>query len=536
MASPLPTPWPKAPLIYELYPRSFQDSDGDGIGDIPGALSRLDALTELSPDGIWLCPFMPSPWVDGGYDVSDFYGVHPKLGTLDDVETFIEACHARGIRVMADLVLNHTSNRHPWFTQSANKNGDFTDFYVWRDAKPDGSVPTNWIGRFGKPAWSWDHRREQYYLHNYMAEQPSLNLRCPQVQDEVASIIRHWRDVGFDGFRLDAVTAYLCDPEFRDNPPASPEVRRKMDGEQFLPYVWQDHEHDFLPGDGVVYTEKLREWAGAETWFLGEVGTGNQSVAVCNDLTSDGRLNAGYIVDIAQDGLTAETVERLLAERAGAERLAWWLGSHDRARQPEGPDDSLAKFHLFFLAFMPGPSLIFQGQELGLPQPDLTEEEVTDPYDLAFWPDGPGREGARVPLPWTTDGNAHGFTTGDPWLPMRWSAQCAWSHQMDDDASTLTFAKAVFRLRAALNLRDLPHHEVRRDGDCIALRYPGADVVMNFSDISTRPLDRPPPTLASKYPTDGMLAPWSGAVWADEAVVANFGEPNGPPDIPKSNQ
>ncbi|WP_299681467.1 alpha-amylase family glycosyl hydrolase [uncultured Roseobacter sp.] len=518
MSEPLSTPWPKAPLIYQIYPRSFQDSDDDGIGDISGALSRLPALRDLSLDGIWLSPFMPSPWIDGGYDVSDFTSVHPTLGTFKDLKRFVDACHDDNIRVLADLVLNHTSHKHPWFERSAQRLDGYDDYYVWRDAKPDGSVPTNWIGRFGKPAWTWHHRRQQYYLHNYMSEQPSLNLRCPQVQDEIEAIIHFWREFGFDGFRLDAVTAYLCDPEFRDNPPATAEVRRRMDGEQFLPYVRQDHLYDFLPGDGAAYAEHLRRWAGPNTWFLGEVGTGNQSVSVCNDLTSPGRLDAGYVVDTAQFGLTADTVSCLLADRAGPGRLTWWVGSHDRPRQPKDPEDPIAKLHLFFLAFMPGPALVYQGEELGLPQPELHEEEVTDPYDLAFWPDGPGREGARVPLPWSSDQDGFGFTQGKPWLPMRWSSKCARSHQEANGTSTLALAKAAFHLRALLGLRDLPTHRWRRDGGCITIEYSAAVIKLNFSEKPVPSDEAGDPELASKPVVDGFIPPEAGAIWLREAA------------------
>lgn len=516
MPTPLKGPWPKGPLIYELYPRSFNDSDADGIGDIPGILQRLDSLAELSVDAVWICPFMPSPWIDGGYDITDFKGVHSQLGTQRDVEDLVEACHKRGIRVMADLVLNHTSKEHPWFRKSAQRDPDYEDYYVWRDANADGSAPTNWIGRFGNSAWSWDHRRQQYYLHNYMAEQPSLNLRCEQVQTELQDIIQFWRDVGFDGFRLDAVTAYLCDPDFRDNPPASDEVREKMDGEQFLPYVWQDHAYDFLPGDGVAYTEHLRDWAGPETYLLGEVGTGNQSIDICNQLSEAGRLNAGYTVDVAQWGLTADTVERLLTNVSKASGFAWWLGSHDRARQPNSPDDPLAKFQVFFLAFMPGPSLVYQGQELGLPQPDLKKEDVTDPYDRAFWPDGPGREGARVPMPWTPDANAHGFTDGSPWLPMRWSASCARSVQSDDDASVLSFARKAFEMRADLGLSDLPVFSWKRVGQVIHVSYPKAQIAINFGAEPETVEWGSGPALSTEPMNDGRLPGRAGALWRRE--------------------
>jgi len=477
---PLPGTWPAAPLIYELYPRSFQDSSGNGIGDLAGILRRIDHLADLSVDAVWICPFMDSPWVDGGYDVSDYERIHPDLGTSDDWADVVSALHKRGIRVMADLVLNHTSDQHPWFTKSANREDGYEDFYVWRDAKDDGSVPTNWIGRFGKPSWSWDHRRQQYYLHNYLEEQPALNLRCEHVQASVQRIFQFWRERGVDGFRLDAVTSYLCDKQFRDNPPATDEEREKMDGEPFLPYVRQNHLHDFLPGDGAQYTENLRQWAGETTYLLGEIGTGNQSVEVSNKFTLSERLNAGYVVDLAQSGFTADAVADVMTRRGHARSLAWWTGSHDRARQVNGPDDPEARLQLAFLAMMPGPALVYQGQELGLPQPDLSKDEATDPYDLAFWPDGPGREGSRVPMPWTT-GEGYGFTTGTPWLPMRWDDHIVADAQTGD-MQALPFAKKVFNTRRALGLADLPEHTWERVADMIVVNYPSAIVAFNLGD------------------------------------------------------
>lgn len=512
--NPLQWAWPPAPLIYEIYPRSFQDSDGDGIGDLPGILSRIDYIAELGVDAVWICPFMPSPWVDGGYDVTDYCAVHPKLGTLDDFDRLVGALHARDVRVMIDLVLNHTSDEHPWFDKSAKNEDDHRDYYVWRDAGSAGEPPTNWIGRFGDLAWSWDHRRQQYYLHNYMSSQPALNLRCPQVQDEVANIFAFWRARGVDGFRLDAVTSYLCDPEFRDNPPASDAVRARMDGEPFLPYVRQDHIHDFLPGDGANFCDKLRHWAGSDCYLLGEVGTGNQSVEVSNDFTGADRLNAGYVVDIAQFGFSADVVADVLARRADAARLAWWTGSHDRARQPDGPNDPEARLALMFLGLMPGPALLYQGQELGLPQPDLDKDDVTDPYDLAFWPDGPGREGARVPMPWD-ETKKHGFTMGTPWLPMRWSPEVSVAAQKSDDTSVLCFARKVLQLRCQLQLSTLPQASWSCDGDVLTIWYSHAVVVFNFSDSDTKPPRGQVPDLMSQPGAawDGNIPRRTGALW-----------------------
>lgn len=515
MPDPFPGRWPRNPLIYELYPRSFQDSDGDGIGDLPGIVRRLDHIEALGVDAVWICPFTESPWVDGGYDPSSYTAIHPKMGTEDDFAALVADAHGRGIRVMVDLVLNHTSDRHPWFLRSVAREDPYTDYYVWHDAKPDGSAPNNWITRFGEPAWSWHHKREQYFLHNYMQNQPGLDLRCDLVHEEIAAVIKVWLDRGVDGFRFDAVTSYLYDPDFRDNPPASPEARAKMDGEQFLPYVRQDHLHDFLPGDGVAYTENLRRWCGEDRYLLGEIGTGNKSVEVTNDITEPGRLNAGYTVDIAQNGLTADTLADMLERSCRAEGLAWWIESHDRARQVDGPDDPMVRLHLFFLATIPGAALVYMGQELGLPQPELKEEEVTDPYDRSFWPDGPGRENARVPMPWQADGPAYGFTKGEPWLPMRWPEGASVAEQEKD--APLAFARQAFAMRRELSIGEATLSDWSRQGETVAIDMDAEGValhlMLNLGDEAAAAPDGMPALHSAAGDWTGTLPPKSGAIW-----------------------
>lgn len=516
---PFPGRWPRNPLIYEIYPRSFQDSDGDGIGDLNGVRRRLDHLASLGVDAVWMTPITASPWVDGGYDPSSYTDIHPSLGTLQDFDALVAEAHDRGIRVVIDLVLNHTSKQHPWFGKSVAREGKYEDYYVWRDAKPAGEAPTNWITRFGKPAWTWDHRREQYYLHNYMSEQPALNLRNDAVQDEMRAIFRTWRERGADGFRLDAVTSYLCDPQFRDNPPASPEVRAKMDGEQFLPYVRQDHLHDMLPGDGAAYTENLRDWAGEGAFLLGEVGTGNQSITVMDALIEPGRLDAAYTVDIPQNGLQADTLAHMLREATDPGSHVWWTSSHDRARQVAGPDDPEARFQIFLLATMPGTALVYQGQELGLPQPRLERDEATDPYDLSFWPDGPGREGARVPLPWTEDDTTYGFTTADPWLPMRWPSGCSVAAQEAKGETLLAFARDAFALRRELEMNEITIQDWSQDGDVITVDFTarGGDPLMlalNFGDAEAKVRGDAPRLTTVRDAWRGGLPARSGALWS----------------------
>ncbi len=474
-------PWPAAPVIYQIYPRSFRDTTGSGIGDLNGITLKLDHVASLGADAVWLSPFYPSPWNDGGYDVSDHMSVHPALGTLMDFDRLVERAHDLGLRVLIDQVFNHSSIEAPWFVRSVAGDPRYADYYVWADPKPDGTQPNNWLSQFGPPAWTWNHIRRQYYFHNFTAAQPSLNLRNENVQAELRTIMRFWRDRGVDGFRIDAVTSLLFDPSMKDNPPASPEVQAKVAGESFVPYTWQDHRYDILPGDGVSFVANLRDWAGDDAFLIGEVTSGNQSVELASRLSDDGRMDAAYTTDLPENEASAEAYADILTRAADPGRIGWWLSSHDQPRHAgKAGDGSLhdVKFLATLLATAPGPVLIYQGEELGLLQPDLPKAAVTDPLDLLYWPDGPGREGARVPYPWQ-EGGDRAFTTGRPWLPMTWPEGISQAVQHIDEHSALNFYRAAFAFRRD-RLGDLTLTDWSRDAQTIRLTYPGARVLLNF--------------------------------------------------------
>ena len=451
------TGWPKAPAIYEIYPRSFMDTNGDGIGDLAGITQRLDHVADLGVDAIWLAPFFVSPWKDGGYDVMDYTTVDPRLGTLDDFLRLVERAHELGLKVMIDQVMNHTSASHPWFAAACAGDDEMAERYLFRDPKPDGSAPNNWMSFFGGPAWEWNHTREQYFFHQFLTSQPSLNLRHPAVKDELARQIGVWRERGVDGFRFDAVTAYLWDESLADNPPASPEVKAKMSGPKFSPYAWQDHEFDMLPGDGAAYTENLRRWAGHDAYLIGEVGSGNRSFELAMRFSGPGRLDAAYTIDLPERAATAPVIAEAVAQ-TDLMRFPSWLYSHDQPRPDAQVPAEMLRFKALLMAFLPGPWILYQGEELGLYQPELNHDEVTDPFDLRFWPDGPGRENARVPLPWETDAPNMGFTTGTPWLPMRWTA--AHVDNARAPGGMLEFYRTLLTLRRTL------HWDTARVAEC----------------------------------------------------------------------
>ncbi len=447
--------WPRCPVIYEIYPRSFLDTTGSGAGDLNGILQNLDHVADLGADAIWIAPFYHSPLEDGGYDIESHCEVDPALGNIDTFRKILDRAHDAGLKVLTDQVLNHTSKRHRWFDKSARREEGFDDLYVWRDPKSDGTPPNNWMSYFGTPAWTWDHRREQYYCHQFLPCQPNLNLRNTEVQKALQDQMAFWRDLGVDGFRLDAVTAYLYDETFADNPVATPDVRKLVAGPFSSPYARQDHVYDLLPGDGAAYCEKVRQWAGEDLYLLGEINVGNRSVAIANSFTETGRLDAAYTLDFAESGFSAKVVANVIARMQESDpgqggRVTMWLSSHDQARHLSRDGDGSARdarFMSLACGVLPGPWMIYQGEELGLPQPDLSRAETGDPFDLLFWPDGPGRDGARVPLPWTEEGATRGFTNGTPWRPMRWETGISVAAQKDDPGSVLAFYRNLLALR-----------------------------------------------------------------------------------------
>ncbi len=440
-------------MIYEIYPRSFRDTTGTGEGDLKGIARGLEHVASLGVDAIWIAPFYPSPRADGGYDVTDHRAVDPRLGTLADFDALVARAHGLGLAVLIDMVFKHTSLEHPWFRAALDGDEAAAARYVWQDACEDGTAPTNWIGYFGSPAWSWRHERQQYYLHQYHAGQPALDHRNPEVQARIRDILQFWRARGVDGFRFDAVTSWFHDPEFRDNPPAPPEMQRRIDGLPFSPYVRQRHVNDMRPGEGAAWMERIRAWAGDRMYLIGENNFGAASVEIALGYAGPGRLDGCYTTDTVRCGAGTAIWEGLLKDLHDRWRLPWWFESHDQPRSPDHLGDGspdAARFLLLLGSVLPGALMLYQGQELGLHQPELHRGEIEDPYDMAFWPDGPGRSGARVPLPWDETPGSWGFTAGTPWLPMRWRQGQSVAAQEDDPESVLAFARRALGLRRDL--------------------------------------------------------------------------------------
>ena len=429
--SPIPTQntpdWWRGAVIYQIYPRSFQDSNGDGIGDLAGIVQRLPYIAGLGVDAIWISPFFTSPMRDFGYDVSDYCGVDPMFGTLADFDQVIETAHDLGVRVMIDLVLSHTSDQHPWFRQSkTDATNPKSNWYVWADAKPDGTPPNNWLSVFGGSAWAWDGKRMQYYLHNFLTSQPDLNLHEPAVQTALLDVERFWLQRGVDGFRLDTINFYFADKQLRDNPALPPERRNDSIAPSVNPYNWQEHIYSKNQPENLDFLKKFRavlDPYGAAA--VGEVGDAQRGLEIMAEYTSGGdKVQMCYPFELLQPSrATASLLQDAFDRLTKAAPDAWpcWsYSNHDTIRHVTrwGLCDAATKAYVTLLMCLRGSVCLYQGEELGLPEADVAFEDLQDPYGIQFWPEFKGRDGARTPMVWTASNQNAGFSTGKPWLPI----------------------------------------------------------------------------------------------------------------------
>jgi alpha-glucosidase len=452
--------WWRGAVIYQIYPRSFQDDSGDGLGDLPGIIRRLDHVASLGVDAIWLSPIFPSPMKDMGYDVSDYCGIDPIFGTLEDFDQLVAKAHSLGIRVIIDQVLSHTSDRHPWFMESRmSKDNAKADWYVWADPLPDGSPPNNWLAVFGGIAWEWEARRRQYYLHNFLVEQPDLNFHNPEVQEAVLEVMRFWLDRGVDGFRLDTVNFYTHDRDLRSNP-AVTEGRANLP--PVNPFDMQRPVYSRNRPENLPFVERMR--ALTDTYdarmMVGEVGErGDLGIGLMAEYTrGDRRLHMAYSFDLLGPIFTAahfrheiETFFRVAPDGWPC----WSFSNHDVNRHVTrwaraGEEEAVAKLSIAILASLPGSICLYQGEELGQTETELTYEELTDPPGLRFWPENKGRDGCRTPMVWEAGAAHAGFSVATPWLPVKApQAARAVDRQEGDEASVLAAYRRTIAFRQA---------------------------------------------------------------------------------------
>jgi alpha-glucosidase len=449
--------WWQTGVVYQVYPRSFQDTDGDGVGDLPGITARLDHVVRLGADAIWVSPFYPSPMKDFGYDVSDYTGVDPLFGTLADFDRLLAAAHARGLRLIVDWVPNHTSDRHPWFEESRRSRDDpRREWYVWRDPKPDGSPPNNWLASFGGPAWTWDARTRQYYLHSFLPEQPDLDWRNPTVRHTMLSTLEFWLDRGVDGFRIDCAHAVMKDPALRDNPPAPPHHRAFH--KDMGAYGTQLHLHDRShPDTHGVYRDvrRLLDAHGRERprVSIGEIHLFELREWVSYYGAELDELHMPFNFTLLGIPWTAAAVRRTVdAMEAALPAGAWpnWvLGNHDEDRIASRVGEAGAPAAMVLLLTLRGTPTIYQGDELGLSNVPIPPERAQDPWGKRVA--GLGRDPARTPMPWDRGPNA-GFTAPgvEPWLPLGPDATTRnVEAQEEDPASPLALTRRLLAVRRA---------------------------------------------------------------------------------------
>jgi alpha-glucosidase len=460
--------WWQHGVIYQIYPRSFQDSNGNGVGDLPGIEQRLDYLEWLGIDAVWLGPVFPSPMADFGYDVADYTDVHPLFGTLTDLDRLVDACHARGLKLLLDFVPNHTSSEHPWFIDSrSSRDSARRDWYLWRDAGADGGPPNNWLSVFGGSAWEFDPRSGQYYYHAFLKEQPDLNWRNPEVCAEMTDVLRFWFDRGIDGFRIDVLWHLIKDERLRDNP-SNPEFGSDDNPyHRLLPVYSTDQPgvHDVAAAMRAVadeYDERL---------LVGEIYLPIERLVAYYG-SDGGGVHLPFNFQLLTLPWNAREIDRAINEYEGAlPRDGWpnWvLGNHDKSRLATRVGAAQARVAAVLLLTLRGTPTLYYGDELGMTDVEVPDERLQDPQGLQLGASY-SRDPYRTPMPWDASSTG-GFTRGEPWLPLNPDIErCNVEAQRGDASSLLSLYRrllALRRERPALAVGD--YVPVPADGDVIA--------------------------------------------------------------------
>lgn len=466
MSSTALAPWWRGAVIYQIYIRSFCDSNGDGQGDFAGVLAKLNYIERLGVDAIWLSPIHPSPDHDWGYDVADYEGVHPDYGTLTEFDTLLKAAHARGIKVLLDAVLCHTSDEHSWFRQSMDAANPKRDWYVWADPRDDGTVPNNWLSVFGGPAWAYQPARRQYYHHKFLRQQPKLNWTNAGARQAALEVLELWLARGVDGFRLDVANAYLHDAALTDNPAIPAPQRTAMHWSHAA--NMQRHLHDSNLEANKAELDTIRKTVEkfADRFVFGEFSEEFERSGAY--LASDKGLHAGYTFALLVASRLAPNYFRKHFEGLAKYPKHWpciAFSNHDVPRTvsrfgaPAEGNPALAKVMFALLCSLRGTTLIYQGEELGLPEVDLRRDQLRDPVGDLYYPVAKGRDGCRTPMPWDASAPNLGFSTGMPWLPLGPAHKAlAVSEQQGDRESVLNYARdflAMRRKSSALRLGDI---------------------------------------------------------------------------------
>lgn len=528
--------WWRGAVIYQVYPRSFLDTNGDGIGDLAGIIKKLDYISSLGVDALWISPFFKSPMKDYGYDISDFRQVDPMFGSLDDFDQLIKTARDYGLKVMIDQVLNHTSDQHQWFKESrSSRDNPKADWYVWADAREDGSPPNNWLSIFGGSAWEWDEHRQQYFFHNFLRSQPDLNFHNEQLRAQVLEELEFWLQRGVDGFRLDAINFCYHDKELKDNPakPAHERLGRGFSPDN--PYAAQYHYYDNTQAENLGFLQSIRalldNYPG--TVALGEINSEDSLATLAEYTQGDNRLHMGYSFELLSDEFSADYIRSTVSDlekTLGDGWPCWAISNHDVtrvvSRWGNGKDnEQFSKLALSLAASLRGTLCVYQGEELGLTEAELEKHQLRDPYGLEFWPEFKGRDGCRTPIPWDASKQAAGFSVAEPWLPVanEHLASCITKQHVDQN-SVLNYYRGFLRWRAS--------HPALLHG---AIRfYDAADDLLVFerftADSRTLACFNLSEHAVSWMIPEGLLKTYQGGfnkpVFRSMGVSRNAGDPN----------
>ncbi|MGV8949569.1 MAG: alpha-amylase family glycosyl hydrolase [Cypionkella sp.] len=418
--------WWRGSVTYQVYPRSFQDDNGDGVGDLKGITRRLDHIAELGCDAVWLSPIFTSPMLDMGYDVSNYTDVDPVFGTLADFDALVARAHELGLKIIIDQVLNHCSDKHPFFAESrASRSGTKHDWFIWEDPRHDGTPPNNWLSVFGGQAWTWDARRKQYYMHSFLAQQPDFNYRNPAVQDYMEGVLKFWLDRGVDGFRFDTVNYFFKDALLRDDA-ADYRIKNAAPGN---PYEMQYHLFSKNQPENLHWLERIRRTLDGyeDRASVGEMGEAHHAIRMMGEYTAHHRLHQCYSFEMMGYDYTPAFFRSKIEEFfTGAPEgwPMWAFSNHDVPRQATRwakygiSQDALATQAGALLLSFQGSICLWQGEELGQTDTQLDFEELTDPQGINFWPEPIGRDNTRTPMVWDASAEG-GFSTAKPWLPVK---------------------------------------------------------------------------------------------------------------------
>jgi len=495
-------PWWERGVIYQIYPRSFQDSDADGIGDLAGIESRLDYLAGLGIDAIWLSPIYPSPMADFGYDVADYCGIDPMFGDLAGFDRLLAAVHARGLRLLLDFVPNHSSDQHPWFIESrASRDNPKRDWYIWRDPAPGGGPPNNWISDFGGSSWEWDETTGQYYLHAFLKSQPDLNWREPQLRSDMMAVLRFWLDRGVDGFRIDVLWHIVKAATLPDNPVNVDWTPDRTQRDRLI----QLYSTDQPEAHTIAAEFRALADSYADRVLIGEICLSDDRLARWYGTADRPQVHLPVNFHLIETAWNADSLKRMVADyEASLPAWGWpnWvLGSHDARRIAARLGQAQARVAALLLLTLRGTPTLYQGDEIGIGEVTIPPDRVRDPQDLRQPGLGIGRDRSRTPIPWDVMDHA-GFSTVDPWLPLNddWRARNV-ACQDRDSSSLLSLYRSLLSLRRshdALAIGDFTLVDAAEDvlaytrchaGDCLL-------IALNLGD-QTRPL---------KLPTDTSVA------------------------------